>query len=256
MGFWAISRFEDLLDALHDPARYSSAQGITILESGSGSVPPMMIQMDPPRHDQMRSIVNRAFTPRRIAALEPRVREITRELVDAIIERGSGDLVPDLAVALPTIVIAELLGVPVEDRTEFRAWSDAMVALSPDVDDTHAALEAGANLFAYFTRLIPERRADPRDDLMSAIIAAEVDGTHLDEDELVGFCMMLLLAGNETTTNLISNGAVLLGRSPDQRAALAADPSGIGNAVEEMLRFESPVQGLAANHDLRRHVAR
>ena len=258
LRFWAVSRFDDVFDAIHDPVTYSSAQGITILENIDDTIPPMMIQMDPPRHDQLRAIVNRAFTPKRISALEPRIRDITRELIADVMERGEGDLVPDLAVALPTIVIAELLGIPVEDRTEFRAWSDAMVAISPDTDRAQSNFEAAANLFMYFTNMIPQRRAEPRDDLMSAIIAAEVDGEHLSEQELVGFCMMLLLAGNETTTNLVSNGTVLLHAHPDQRATLAADPSGIGRAVEEMLRFDAPVQGLARTltRDVEFHGAR
>lgn len=243
--FFAVSRFEDVMEVLLKPAVFSSAAGISIEEQAAGEMPPMMIQMDPPRHDQMRALVNRAFTPRRINGLEGRIRDITRELVADIAAKGQGDLVPDLAVALPTIVIAELLGVPVEDRAEFRAWSDAIVDVAADPTNRSNALEAAMNLFVYFEKLLPERAKDLRDDMMSALIVAEIDGQRLSHEELVGFCFLLLLAGNETTTNLISNGAVWLHRHPDQRAWLVEDPERIGQAMEEVLRYDAPVQGLA-----------
>lgn len=245
MRFWALSRFEDVWRAVHDHATFSSAQGITVVDEPNEYQPPQMILMDPPRHDQLRALVSRAFTPRRIASMEDRVRAIAAGLVDEVVERGEGDFVRDLAIPLPSIVISELLGVPPEDRGDFRRWTDAMVAVTPDPQRIAEGREAAASLFGYFVQILAGRRKEPRDDLISALIAAEVDGEAMSEEELVGFCFLLLIAGNETTTNLISNGLVLLARHRDQRAALAGDPSLLATAVEELLRYEAPVQGLA-----------
>ena len=246
-GVWVLSRFEDVWDAVHDPATFCSGQGVF---PGMGEYNPdqipVMIMMDPPRHTQLRSLVNRAFTRRRIADREPAIREIARDLVEALAEAGGGDLVEDLAKPLPTIVIADLLGVPREDRKEFRHWSDQLVQDNPDDPEAAArAMEGGASLLAYFADLIAERRRSPRDDLLTALITAEVDGERLSEDELFGMCVLLLVAGNETTTNLVSNSAVLFDQNPDQWLAVVANPSLLPGAIEECLRFDSPVQALA-----------
>jgi cytochrome P450 len=208
----------------------------------------MLLMMDPPRHTQLRALVNRAFTPRRITALEPRIREIAAMLVDAFAARGEADLVAEFSAPLPTIVIAELLGVPPEDQEMFKEKSNAMASFRPEDlqrPDGRLELTPMVELGAYLARIYEERRRQPRDDLLSALLAAEVDGQSLSMEELVGFAMLLLVAGNETTTNLISNAAVLLERHPDQRKLLIEEPSRIPTAVEEFLRFESPVQGLA-----------
>jgi hypothetical protein len=187
---------------------------------------PVMIMMDPPRHTQLRSLVNRAFTRRRIADREEAIRAIARDLVEALADAGGGDLVEDLAKPLPTIVIADLLGVPREDRKAFRHWSDQLIQDNPDDPTAMAmAMEGGASLLAYFADLIAERRRSPRDDLLTALITAEIDEEHLSEDELFGMCVLLLVAGNETTTNLVSNSAVLFAQHPDQWRAVVVDPS-------------------------------
>jgi len=247
-SFWALSRFADVWDAVHDPSTYSSADGIVIGDEGISDqgLLPMMITMDPPRHGQLRGLVSRAFTPRRIAAMESTIRTVATELLDGIVEMSRCDLVQDFAAPLPTIIIADLLGVPRSDRAQFREWSDHLIQLDPDSPGlSEAALLASAALYDYFGGILAQRRRAPRDDLVSALLHAEVDGGRLSEEELRGFCFMLLVAGNETTTNLISNTAVLLAEHPDQRAALVADPSRLPGAVEESLRYDSPVQGLA-----------
>jgi len=247
LGFWAISRYADVKEALLQPSLFSSKRSL------DGSDPsertPMIVIVDPPHHDELRSLVNRAFTPRRIADLERRIREITSSLIDDFVETGSCDLWRDLSAPLPTIVIAELLGVPARDQEMFKEKSTAIATqvgpamkLEPGaaMDGTHPVIE----LAIYLARIFEEKREHPKDDLMSALLAAEIDGRRLSQEELVGFAVLLLIAGNETTTNLISNAVVLLDRHRDQRARLIEDPSRIDRAVEEFLRFESPVQGI------------
>jgi len=242
-GFWAISRYEDVAAALMRPQVFSSKRFLgPPPPSDPSSLMPIMVVLDPPRHDELRSLVNRAFTPQRIAALEPHIRDITTDLVDSFIDSGRCDLFRDLAAPLPTIVIAELLGVPTEDREMFKEKSIAIAAsVGPaGVKNTDASFE----LAAYLSEVFTEKRKHPGDDLMSALLTTEINGRALSQEELMGFALLLLVAGNETTTNLISNATILLDRFPDQRARLLEDRSLIGSAVEEFLRFESPVQGV------------
>ncbi len=245
---WVLSRFDDVWDAVHDPATFCSGQGVFpgLGEYNPDQILPVKNMKDPPRHTQLRSLVNRAFTRRRIADREETIREIARDLVETFADAGGGDLVEDLAKPLPTIVIADLLGVPREDRKAFRHWSDQMIQDNPDDPAAAAtAMEGGANLLAYFADLIAERRRSPRDDLLTALITAEIDGEHLSEDELLGMCVLLLVAGNETTTNLVSNSAVLFHQNPDQWRAIVSDRSLLPGAIEESLRCDSPVQAIA-----------
>lgn len=248
-GFWALSRFDDIWRAVHEPLRFSSASGLVIgqdMIATAQSVMPMLIMMDPPRHDELRKMVSRAFTPRRMAEMEDNVRRITRELLSTFVERGEVEFVHEFAAPLPMIVIAEMLGVPVSDRLQFREWSDHLVKVNPDDPATmDRALEAGMGLNDYFVPMLESRREDPQDDLMSALLSAEADGKKLTQDEVIGFCFLLLVAGNETTTNLISNAAAILHDRPDLRREFTEDPSLLPAAVEEFLRLESPVQGLA-----------
>ena len=205
---------------------------------------PLMILLDPPRHTQLRTLINRAFTPRRVAGLEERIRKITGKLIDAFIEAGTCDLVEHFSGPLPTTVIAELLGVRAEDGLMFREKSNAIVTQDAQGGgelDFQPAIE----LTAYMANAYEERRARPRDDLMSALLAAEIDGRSLTQEELLGFALLLLIAGNETTTNLISNAVELLQRHPDQRRDLVEDRSPLPGAIEEALRFESPVQSMS-----------
>jgi cytochrome P450 len=246
LGFWAISRYDDVKQVLLQPNQFSSMRSLDGSDSSADT--PMIVIMDPPRHDELRSLLNRAFTPRRIADLEPRIRAITTGLIDRFIETGSSDLWRDLSAPLPTTVIAELLGVPSEDQEMFKeksteiakAVGPAMTVDPASVDGSHPAVALGV----YLAQVFEKKRAQPADDLMSALLAAEIDGKKLSQAELVGFAVLLLIAGNETTTNLISNAAVLLEEYPDERARLLEDPSRIELAVDEFLRFESPVQGL------------
>ena len=245
LGFFAISRYDDIVAALQDVETFSSsnALGIGAPKEVLDQIPMMML-LDPPRHGQLRALVNRAFTPRRVAGLEPRIRALARSLVDDFIERGSCDLVEHFSGPLPATVIAELLGVPAEDGLMFKEKSTAIVTQDAkgggDLDFTPAI-----ELMLYMTAAYDERRKQPRDDLMSALLEAEIDGVRLSQEELLGFAFLLLVAGNETTTNLISNAVGLLDQYPDQRRQLVDDPSLLPAAIEEFLRFESPVQGLS-----------
>ncbi len=247
-GFWAVARHADVSEALLQPHVFSSVRS---LAEGAPSDPsvnlPMMILMDPPGHDDLRALVNRGFTPRRIAQLETRIRAIATDLIDAFIERGRCDLWADLAAPLPTTVIAELLGVPAEDHQMFKETSTAMVAAAGPVTGGAGGYEgasAARELAVYLAGAFEAKRRRPGDDLMSALLSAELEGRKLTPGELVGFAVLLLVAGNETTTNLICNAAVNLDRHPQELARLVADPSLVPVAVEEFLRFDPPVQGL------------
>ncbi len=245
LGFWALSRYADVYAALLDPATYISGRGVAVgVERQDMAEMPILIMMDPPRHTRMRALVNRAFTPRRIAELEPRVRQIAGELLDAW-QGGPVDLVASFAGPLPTIVIAELLGVPASDREWFRARSNAATQFQPGVPRSSEVGERVQELAAYMARALAERRTRPRDDLLSALVEAEIDGQRLSEPELIGFAFLLLVAGNETTANLIGSSVLNLDRFPDQRRRLLRDPALLPSAVEEFLRFDAPVQGLA-----------
>jgi len=238
-GIWALSRFEDVRAAANDAIRFSS-EGTSI---GQGLLP-MIQQLDPPRHDALRALVNEAFTARRVAALEPRIREIARELLQAAAPAGRCDFLHEIAAQLPSRVIGELIGVPAERQAAFLEWTEALVGVGSTRPDAEQVRGPAVQIYQEFAKLLAERRLERRDDLMSALLDAEVEGEHLSEEELLGFCFVLIVAGNDTTTNLLANGAVLLARHPEQRALLAREPARIPNAVEEMLRYESPAQAL------------
>jgi cytochrome P450 len=236
---WVLSRYADVLNALRDHQTFSSARG-----GGPGGyeIPRMLISTDPPDHTLLRSLVSKAFQPRMVAALEPRIRQIAAELVDAVAERGSFDLVQDLSAPLPIIVIAELLGVEPERRHDFQRWSNAFVGLG----DEALTLERATSMTqfsSYFAEKIEARRRERRDDLISDLVAAHEDREALSTQDILVFCMLLLVAGNETTTNLLANSALALDRNPEQAARLRAEPSLIPSMIEEALRYDSPVQG-------------
>jgi cytochrome P450 len=244
---WVLSRHHDVETALLDHDSYSSVDGVFPTPPGSDfvqSMLPMMILMDPPRHNQLRALVSRGFTPRRIAALNDGIEQLAQDLVGRL-EGGSADFVLDFAGVLPTMVIADLLGVPREDRDQFRRWSNMLVQADPTHGQTADALSAMASMYSYFTDFLTDRRRSPRQDLMSALLSAEIDGVRLTDEELLGFCALLLIAGTETTTNLLGNAAVVLAQHPDSRRRLAADPALLGPAIEELLRYESPIQALS-----------
>ncbi len=236
-GTWAISRYEDVVGVLKNHAVFSSAA----MGFGGGAFSARtIIGTDPPEHTRLRNIVNRAFTPRMVAAMEPRIREITTELLDRIAAGEDFDLIRDLAIPLPVIVIAEILGIDPERREDFKRWSDSMVfsgALSGG-----GALQTSQDEFrAYFSNVIDARRHEPRDDLISALTRAEEAET-LSPQEVMAFTILLLIAGNETTTNLIGNAMLALLDHPGEMDRVSQDLSLVPGMVEEALRYESPVQ--------------
>jgi cytochrome P450 len=206
---------------------------------------PMMLSSDPPRHTRLRALVSQAFTPRMVEQLEPRIREITRELLEPALDAGECDLVATLAYPLPVIVIAEILGIPPEDRAKFKEWSDEAVAsLGTGLGEGGRQVREGIFLEMrdYFTAMAEERRRHPRGDLISGLVAAEQDGERLTFPDLLQMLVLLLVAGNETTTNLISNAMLSLIDHPGELARVEAERGLIGSAVEEVLRYNSPVQ--------------
>ena len=243
LGCWALSRHADVLAASRDPHTFRSGDGVLIGDLKRQVNPAeSILYLDPPTHARYRKLVSPAFTPRRIAALGERVRELATELIDTIEPTEPIDFVDAIAAPLPLLVIAEMLGVPSSDRADFRRWSDAVMAAAtaPTVESYTLAAE----LLAYFGERLAERSADPGEDLLSALAHAEVEGDRLTEAELLGFCMTLLVAGNETTRAVISGGAVALAEHPDEREKLAADLTRVGTAVEEMLRWVTPIMAM------------
>ena len=239
-GFWAVSRFADVYAIASDTETFSSER---TLISPPGLVPTIQ-SLDPPRHDRLRTLVSLAFTPSRVRAMEPRVRAVAEELMAKLLEAGRADLLAAYARHIPSRVIGELIGIPAERIPDFLHWTEAMVELPKDRTQSDAIKDPAASIYEEFAQLLDERRGARRDDLMSALIDAELDGRKLTQEELLGFCFVLVVAGNDTTTNLIANGAVLLAEHPEQRRLLAADPSLLPNAIEEMLRYEAPAQAL------------
>jgi cytochrome P450 len=235
-GCWVLSRYDDVRSAAADPVTFSS-QGTSI----SLGLLPMLQQLDPPRHDQLRELLWRAFTPRRVAGLEPKIRGMAGALIDDFEAAGECDFMQAFAAQLPSRVIGELIGIPSDRLGAFLEWTEALITADP-----HQEWETNPFPLIYgeFAKLLEERRGEPRDDLMSALIQAEIEGQGLTQEELLGFCFLLVVGGNDTTMNLIANGAVLLARHPEQRAELVADPSLVPQAVEEVLRYEAPTQAL------------
>jgi len=236
-GAYVLTRHADVWDAVHDHTRFSSNV------SEAQNLLPQMIYFDPPRHTAHRALVSRAFTPRRVGDLEPMVHAIAEELCAGLADRDTIDFQHEYAALVPSMVASRLIGIPDALTPEFRRLTECFLEIN---DAQEFAANAGA-IYGMFAELVAERRAQPADDLMSALIAAEIDGERLPEDELLGFCMLLILAGNDTTSSLIGNGYVLLDGLPDVRAALASDPSLWGATIEEMVRLEAPAQTLPRN---------
>jgi hypothetical protein len=248
LGFWALSRYEDVLNAFKDPQTFSNAEGVSLERSSAGvaSRTASFLAMDPPRHDHMRALVSRGFTPRRVADLEPRIRELTAQHIDAFIQIGRCDIIQDFAAKLPMDVVSELLGVPQADRDNLRRWADTVLHReegSPNIPP--AAIAATGKMFAYFRELIAERKRRPGADLASALLAAELDGARLQDDEVLAFLFLMIIAGNETTTKLIGNALYWLWRNPRERELVRRDASLIPNWVEETLRYDGSTQMLA-----------
>lgn len=246
--FWAMTRFSDVLNGLTDWKTYSSKSGDQ-LEIIKGDPDPaaqdMILSMDPPRHLLMRKLLSRAFTPRAVSDMEPVIREITRELLDQYTGSSNFDFVVDFGAKLPGMVIAVMLGVPAEDREYIRQLSDDLIARGEGHTGLDNYNQVMSELGAYFYGKVVERRAKPTDDLISALLAAEIttdDGTtrSLSDQETVAYCLLLAVAGNETTAKLLGWTAACLARFPGERAKLVKRPDHIPGALEEVLRYESP----------------
>ncbi len=246
-GFWALSRYEDVLAAFKDPKRFSNSHGVSIEPTARGANARMgssFLASDPPQHTRFRSLVARGFTPRRVAALESRIREITIEHLDAHVGSGGFDVIADFAGKLPMDVISEMMGVPREDRAELRSWADTMVHREEGVFDVpREGAEAFLKIRRYFEAAIAERRRRPGDDLLSTLMALDAEKS-FSEYELLGFCNLMITAGNETTTKLLGNSLYWLWRNPEQRALVARDQGLIPQWVEETLRYDNSTQAL------------
>ncbi|MFF1251564.1 cytochrome P450 [Pseudarthrobacter sp. NPDC058329] len=243
-GSWHLFRYDDVQRALSEHATFSSHMGGDDA-SGTGQLfASSLIATDPPRHRQLRSLVTQAFTPKAVDALAPRIAGLTDELLEGIAPRGSADLIKELAYPLPVIVIAELMGIPAQDRDRFKQWSDAIVSQTRTGSASEDHYAANVEMTEYFLALIDHRRSRPGQDLISTLLAAEIDGQKLTVPELLGFCALLLVAGNETTTNLIGNAVLCLAEYPGTMDRLLREPALLPQAIEEVLRFRSPVQSM------------
>lgn len=267
-GLWHAYRYAEVQEVLGEHTRFSSRTAFAPRPAPGGpgrgggpeaagvAGPPLgsfadsLINMDPPRHTRLRALVSRAFTPRAVAALEGTVAELARDLLNAVAPLGRMDVIADLAGPLPVIVIAGLLGVPASDRPLFKRWSDLLVgADGPDpaaggAGPGGARAHAQAELVDYFRAAVRDKRRRPGDDVLSALLTAQPDGEDLSDAELFGFCTLLLVAGHETTTNLVGNGFLCLLQHPEAADRLRAEPALVPSAVEEVLRFSSPVQAM------------
>ncbi|MCX7620346.1 MAG: cytochrome P450 [Acidimicrobiales bacterium] len=241
LGFWALSKHADVLEVSKDPYRFCSGRGILLMDLRRElpDVPGALLYVDPPEHGRYRRLVQPAFAPSKIRALEPVIRQRARVLLDHVSPNEPVDVVEALAVPFPLLVIADMLGVPERDWPDMRRWTDALIELATEPSEENNAI--AAEMATYFLERIAERAVDPGDDLVSTLATVTVDGEKLDEAELMMFCGQLLVAGNETTRNLISAGLVALAEHPDQWERLVADAELISRAVEELLRWTTPV---------------
>jgi cytochrome P450 len=268
-GFWALSRFEDIWQAVRDPETFSSAQGMTFFgdEIGKLGLPPNLVMLDPPVHTRLRGLVGRGFTPKHVTRLEDSIRRFVRARLAEMEERAAAgetvDLHRDYSATVPTFVLSELWGVPESDRHRFGPWVQQVTALQ-DLSLNGAGvgsvgadgLSAVTELLGYFSEVIAERRRNPSDDdLIGALVNAELDGERLTDWDILGFCFVVTAGGSDTTAGLISHAVMLLGDAPEQRKLLLDDPDLIGPAMLEFLRLESSVQGLArtTTRDVRIH---
>ena len=255
LDFWVLTRYEDVVAVLRDARFIKEPLAAFVAARFGAAVPPgvgvSMLDRDPPDHTRLRSLVSKAFTPRVVEGLRPRIQAIVDSLITRAEAAGSMDLIEEFAYPLPVNVICEMLGVPVEDHERFKGWSldiarglDSSL-LPPESEVPRRSGAARHAMADYFRGLVAERRASPRGDLLSALITAEEAGDKLSEDELLATCILLLIAGHETTVNLIGNGTLALLRHPGELRRLRETPGLIGSAVEELLRYDGPVQRTA-----------
>lgn len=252
---WVLSRYADVAAAFRDPRLGVDAGNETAFKTVAladprvralaGMFGKQMLFRDPPEHTRLRGLVNKAFTPKVVEGLRPAMQKMVDELLDAAAARGAMDVIADLAFPLPVNVIAVLLGVPEEDHAQFNAWSRALTLTLEPLVPAEAMLQAGQaaeEILSYFRHLVARKRQRPGDDLLTGLIHAEEEGHRLDTEELLANAVLLLVAGHETTVNLIGNGAMALMQHPDQAERLRREPGLIESAVEEVLRYDSPVQ--------------
>ncbi|HYZ67505.1 MAG TPA: cytochrome P450 [Mycobacterium sp.] len=253
--YWVLSRHTDVWEAARDNETFSSAQGLTVnygeLELiGLQDNPPFVMQ-DPPVHTEFRKLVSRGFTPRQVEAVEPKVRAFVVERIERLRANGGGDIVVELFKPLPSMVVAHYLGVPEEDRGQFDGWTEAIVAANTTSGGVAGALvgfgDALGEMMAYFTALIERRRTEPEDDTVSHLVAAGIgaDGDIAGVLSILAFTFTMVTGGNDTTTGMLGGTAQLLHQRPDQRRLLVNAPESIPDAIDELLRLTSPVQGLA-----------
>jgi cholest-4-en-3-one 26-monooxygenase len=245
-GYFCVTKYEDVVAISKDPHTFSSKRGTNIQDYSADDlsvIQLMMLNMDPPQHNQFRKLASTGFTPRMVARLEPRIRAAAKEIIDQVAQKGSADFVRSIAAELPLQVIAELLGVPEEDRQKIFDWSNRLVGFDdPEFQTSFEDGKAAATeLWMYASQLADLRRDHKGEDLVSVLINAEIEGERLSDMEFDSFFLLLAVAGNETTRNLISGGLLALIENPQQRARLMNDPSLIPSAVEEMLRWVTPV---------------
>ena len=261
-SFWIVTRYDDAITVLKDARRFGSnyqkllppeelaamAQAATAGQNPMRLFQNILLNIDPPDHTRLRALVSKAFTPRMVEGLQPRIQALADAFLDQVQARAQGqthghmDLIDDYAFLLPIAVISEMLGVPYADRDKFRAWSNAVTSLSDNPQDFQKSRDAIAGFFNYISRLVEEKRHAPQDDLVSAMVQAEVDGQKLSNDDLYSMIVLLLIAGHETTVNLIGNGMLALMQHPEQLSQLQQNPELIKPAIEEILRYNGPVE--------------
>ena len=247
-GFWALARHDDVLGAFKSPRVFSNSRGVSIdpaARRGGARAGLSFLAMDPPEHTRFRALVARGFTPRRVAALEDRIREIAVAHLDALVGAGSFDVIADFAGKLPMDVISEMLGVPEADRAQLRTWADLLVHREEGaVDLPKEGVVAFLSIRSYFQERIAEFRRRPGEDLLSALLGLDEEGFKPSDDDLLSFCNLMIVAGNETTTKLLGNALYWLWRNPGERALVANDVSLIPQWVEETLRYDNSTQML------------
>ncbi|MFI6315557.1 cytochrome P450 [Nocardia fusca] len=259
LDFYALSRHADVTAGFRNAAALSNANGVSLDPAAWGPhahKTMSFLAMDDPRHMRMRKLVFKGFTPKRVADMETRIRELTLEYLEPALERGEFDWIQDFAGKLPMDVISELMGVPAADRDEIRHMADMVMHREDGVTDVpDSAIEASLNLVVYYSNMVAQRRENPTDDLTSALLGAEIDGDRLTDDEIIGFMFLMVVAGNETTTKLLGNALYWAGRNPAEYAKVAADPERVPDWVEETLRYDTSSQIVArtATADLEYH---
>ncbi len=253
--YWIATRYEDIHEILRDLSYEKQLQRWRQVNPLAKIIPPVqkllknravwMLNQDPPDHTRLRSLVNRAFTPKMVENMRDHIRDIANQLIDELGDKKEFDLVREYAFPLPVTVIAEMLGIPASDRDKFKEWSTKMTdTLEPgfNLNSMTQANHATEELVEYLKPLVAQRRKEPREDLISALVAAEEDGAKLTEEELLGNCILILVAGHETTVNLIGNATITFLRHPEQLEMIKNDPALVAGAINEVLRYESPVQ--------------